>query len=130
MRLVCGGGLPRGFAAVGLCGCCACGRGALRVWGLGRCACAALRECARCRCARVIERGAAEGLHPACWYLWLSARLMRGCAFVGACACRHTCRMFHVKQCEGGNGFEPGLGRLCGRCMVLLLLPVVRVVEQ
>ena len=31
MRLVCGGGLPRGFAAVGLCGRCACGRGALRV---------------------------------------------------------------------------------------------------
>ena len=36
--MVCGGGLPRGFAAVGLCGRCACGRGALR-------------ECARCRCA-------------------------------------------------------------------------------
>lgn len=30
--------------------------------------------------------------------------------------------MFHVKQCEGGNGFEPGLGRLCGRCVALLLL--------
>ena len=43
----------RGFAAVGLCGRCACGRGALR-------------ECARCRCAWVIERGAAEGWHPAC----------------------------------------------------------------
>lgn len=51
----------RGFAAVGLCGRCACGR-----VGVGRCACAALRECARCRCACVIERGAAEGRHPAC----------------------------------------------------------------
>ena len=38
--------------------------------------------------------------------------------------------MFHVKQCEGGNGSEPGFGRLRGRCVVLLLLPVVRVVEQ
>ena len=37
----------------------------------------------------------------------VGARLMRGCVFVGACACRHRCRMFHVKQCEGGNGFEP-----------------------
>lgn len=55
---------------------------------------------------------------------------MRGCAFAGARACRHRCQMFHVKQCEGGNGFEPGLGRLCGRYVVLLLLPVVRVVEQ
>ena len=78
----------------------------------------------------MIERGAAEGWHPACWYLWLSAWLVRGCAFAGARACRHRCRMFHVKQCEGGNGFEPGLGRLCGRCVVLLLLPVVPVVEQ
>ena len=31
--MVCGGGLPRGFAAVGLCGRCACGRGALHVGG-------------------------------------------------------------------------------------------------
>lgn len=60
----------------------------------------------------------------------VGARLMRGCAFACARACRHRCRMFHVKQCEGGNGFEPGLGQLCGRCVVLLLLPVVRVVEQ
>ena len=30
--------------------------------------------------------------------------------------------MFHVKQCEGANGFEPGLGRLCGRYVALLLL--------
>ena len=60
----------------------------------------------------------------------VGARLMRGCAFAGARACRHRCRMFHVKQCEGGNGFEPGLGRLCERCAVLLLLPVVRVVEH
>lgn len=59
----------------------------------------------------------------------VGARLMHGCAFAGARACRHRCRMFHVKQCEGGNGFEPGLGRLFGRCVVLLLLPVVRVVE-
>ena len=43
----------------------------------------------------------------------VGVRLMRGCAFAGARACRHRCRMFHVKQCEGGNGFEPGLGRLC-----------------
>ena len=35
------------------------------------------------------------------------ARLVCGCAFAGARACRHRCRMFHVKQCEGGNGFEP-----------------------
>lgn len=60
----------------------------------------------------------------------VGARLVCGCAFAGARACRHRCRMFHVKQCEGGNGFEPGLGRLCERCAVLLLLPVVRVVEQ
>ena len=53
----------------------------------------------------------------------VGARLMRGCVFAGACACRHRCRMFHVKQCEGGNGFEPGLGRLCGWCVALLLLP-------
>ena len=33
MKMVCGGGLPRGFAAVGLCGRCACGRGALHVGG-------------------------------------------------------------------------------------------------
>ena len=52
----------------------------------------------------------------------VGARLMRGCAFVGARACRHRYRMFHVKQCEGGNGFEPGLGRSCGRCVALLLL--------
>ena len=52
----------------------------------------------------------------------VGARLMRGCAFVGARACRHRYRVFHVKQCAGGNGFEPGLGRLCGRCVVLLLL--------
>ena len=48
--------------------------------------------------------------------------------------------MFHVKQCEDDgrfesrrgrvSGLEPGLGLLCGRCVVLLLLPVVRVVEQ
>ena len=50
------------------------------------------------------------------------ARLVRGCAFAGARVCRHRCRMFHVKQCEGGNRFEPGLVRLCGRCVVLLLL--------
>lgn len=60
----------------------------------------------------------------------VGARLVCGCAFAGARACRHRCRMFHVKQCEGGNGFEPRLGRLCGRCVVLLLLPVVPVVEQ
>ena len=52
----------------------------------------------------------------------VGARLMRGCAFAGARTCRHRCRMFHVKQCEGGNGFEPGLGRLCGWCVALLLL--------
>lgn len=52
----------------------------------------------------------------------VGARLMRDCAFVGARACRHRYRMFHVKQCEGGNGFEPGLERLCGRCVALLLL--------
>ena len=70
----------------------------------------------------------------------VGARLMRGCAFAGARACRHRCRMFHVKQCEDDgrfesrrgrvSGLEPGLGLLCGRCVVLLLLPVVRVVEQ
>ena len=60
----------------------------------------------------------------------VGARLMRGCSFAGARACGHRCRMFHVKQCEGGNGSEPGFGRLRGRCVVLLLLPVVRVVEQ
>ena len=50
----------------------------------------------------------------------VGAWLVCGCAIAGALACRHRCRMFHVKQCEGGNGFEPGLGRLCGRCVVLL----------
>ena len=42
---------------------------------------------ARRRCARLIERGAAEGRHPACCYLWLSAWLACGCAFAGVCAC-------------------------------------------
>ena len=60
----------------------------------------------------------------------VGAWLVCGSAIAGARACGHRCRMFHVKQCEGGNGFEPGLGRLCERCVVLLLLPVVRVVEQ
>ena len=87
----------------------------------------------------MIERGAAEGWHPACWYLWLSARLMRGCAFVGACACRHRCRMFHVKQCEDDGRFEsrrgrvsrlePGLRRLLGWCAALLVLPAGRLVR-
>ena len=55
----------------------------------------------------MIERGVAEGVAPRLLSVVVGARLMRGCAFAGARACRHRCRMFHVKQCEGGNGFEP-----------------------